>query len=245
MELAAYAIEAEVEETHWWFVGRRRLFAAILRDLRVPVTAEILDIGTSTGTNLRLLKDLGFRKVRGLDNNEAAIAFCAAKQFGTVELGDACALPFPAASIDLVLATDIIEHVDEDDRALAEICRVLRPGGFALITVPAFSSLWGLQDRRAFHKRRYRMADLIERVLFSGLTIERRFYFNYVLFVPIWLARRVMGLLRINLSSEGQVNTVLINRVLTAVFDFDVRTAPYIRPPFGVSILVVAEKPIP
>ena len=244
MDIAAYAIEAEVEEKHWWFVGRRRLFTAVLSELRVPITAEILDIGTGTGANLRLLKNLGFQKVRGLDNSETAIAFCAAKHLGAVELGDICALPLPSANIDLVFATDIIEHVDDDDRALAEICRVLRPGGFALITVPAFPSLWGLQDRRSFHKRRYRMAQLVERILASGLTIERRFYFNYLLFVPIWLARRVMDLLGINLASENQVNTRMINNILQAVFSFDVRTAPHIRPPFGASILVAASKPI-
>jgi SAM-dependent methyltransferase len=242
MDSAVYAVEATIEETHWWFVGRRRLFADELRRAGVPTDARALDIGTGTGANLRLLRDIGFSNVMGLDASDEAIRFCAEKQLGEVRKGDICALPFGDASFDVVFATDVIEHIDDDERAAQEICRVLRPGGSAIITVPAFPSLWGLQDRKSFHKRRYRMQPLLALLRRAELIPQRSYYFNYILFAPIFLARRLIDLLRIDLQSEGQVNSPFLNRLMSALFTADIRTAPVLRPPFGASILVVASK---
>lgn len=243
MDAATYAIEAIVEQNHWWFAVRRELFAREIGGLGLSSDARILDIGTSTGTNLRMLRELGFQRVSGLDSSEDAIRFCAAKGFGDVRKGDIHAMPFAPASFELVLATDIIEHVEDDEAALAEIARVLVPGGIALITVPTFPSLWGLQDRVAHHKRRYRLRRLVAAIRRAGLEPGRRYYFNYLLFVPIWAARRLIDLLGIELSSENEVNSPLLNVMFGAVFRFDALTAPLLRPPFGVSALVVGRRP--
>jgi SAM-dependent methyltransferase len=242
MDIATFAVEAEVEATHWWFVGRRRLFAAELAKVGVKRTDRVLDIGTGTGANLRLLRDLGFTAVTGLDASEAAIRYCASKGLGAVRRGDICALPFADDSFELVLATDVIEHVDDHAAAVREISRALVRGGTALITVPAFQSLWGLQDRQAFHKRRYRMRPLLALLRGAGLSPVRYYHFNYLLFVPIYLARRLIDLLKVDLKSEGQVNSRLLNRLLLAVFSLDTSTASAIKPPFGVSILVIVRK---
>lgn len=242
MDLATYAVEAEIEAGHWWFVGRRKLFAKELKRIGIQADARVLDIGTSTGTNLRMLQELGFRDVTGLDMSEEAIRFCAQKGLGSVQRGDVCSMPFEADSFDLLLATDIIEHVEDDERALAEIARVLRPGGNVLVTVPAFESLWGLQDRVSQHKRRYRLAQLRTTIERAGLNPTRAFYFNYILFMPIWIARRVIDGLGIELQSEGEINSPLLNRVLSFVFACDIHSASILRPPFGVSILLLASK---
>jgi len=147
MEASVYAQEAMIEATHWWFVGRRKLFAAEIARAGVSNDARVLDIGTSTGTNLRMLRDLSYRQVAGLDSSQDAIRFCEEKGLGPVYRGDVCAMPFADESFDLVLATDIVEHVDDDIRAVQEIARVLAPGGTVLITVPAFKSLWGFRTR--------------------------------------------------------------------------------------------------
>ncbi len=242
MEATVYEVEAAIEESHWWFVGRRALFAREILRAGIARSARTLDIGTSTGTNLRMLRELGFRDVIGVDASEEAIRYCAGKGLAPVRKGDACALPFADASFDLVLATDIIEHVDDDLLALREIARVLAPGGKALITVPAFPSLWGLQDEVARHKRRYRMRPLRARIAASGLGPLRGYHFNYLLFAPIWAARRVMAALGIRLESEAQINTPALNALFSALFSLDVRTAPWLHPPFGVSILCLAER---
>jgi SAM-dependent methyltransferase len=242
MKTAVYDIEAQIEETHWWFVGRRRLFAKEIGKLNLPLTAKLLDIGTSTGTNLRMLQELGFQNVQGLDFSDEAIHYCDRKGLGSVRKGDICSMPFETGCFDLVLATDIIEHVDDDAQALKEIERVLSPRGYALITVPTFMSLWGVQDERSQHKRRYRKAELLSRIRLSGLKAVRDYYFNYLLFVPIWLARRIIVLSKIKLDSENEVNSPFINRILSMVFNTDIVTAPKIKPPFGVSCLVIARK---
>jgi SAM-dependent methyltransferase len=241
MEAGTYSVEAAIEESHWWFVGRRRLFARELTQLAVPQDARVLDIGTSTGSNLRMLSDLGFKYVTGVDVSDDAIRYCARKGLGHVKKGNVCALPFDDGSFDVVLATDIIEHVDDDDLALAEIARVLKPGGRVLITVPAFGSLWGLQDEVALHKRRYRIVPLLEQLKRVGLKPLRRYYFNYLLFGPIWLARQLIRILRVRVDSEGEINTPALNRILQGIFLLDTLTAPTLRMPFGVSILIMAE----
>lgn len=243
MDMATYAAEAEVEADHWWFVGRRRLFARELARLGVARHDHILDVGTSTGTNLRMLRDGGYADFVGLDPSPVAARFCAEKGLGRVESGDICALPFGDHTFATVLATDVIEHVDDDLQALREVRRVLRPGGHALVTVPAFPSLWGLQDEVAHHKRRYRMAPLTALMSAAGLEVTRAYHFNYLLFVPIFLARQSIRRLRIEADSENQLNTPALNALLRAIFDLDVRSAPALKPPFGVSILAIGRRP--
>ncbi len=242
MKSTTYAIEAEVEATHWWFTERRRLFGRMIARMGLLRDARILDIGTSTGTNLRMLRDLGFTNFEGLDQSEEAIRWCADKGLGKVTAGDVCKLPFADESFDLVLATDIIEHVDDDVGALREIRRILKPQGRALITVPAFRMLWGLQDDVSHHKRRYRAHELLERIAAVDLRAGQRFYFNYLLFLPILCVRTVVRWAGIKLQSENQLNTGMLNRIFQWIFRADVSTAPYLHPPFGVSYLVLANR---
>ncbi|GJL77318.1 MAG: methyltransferase [Nitrospinaceae bacterium] len=239
MKASVYAVEAEVEETHWWFTGRKILFQKIIQATGIPTHASVLDVGTGTGSNLRLLQKMGFTHVTGVDQSEDAIRFCEEKGLGKVEKGNVCNLPFAADHFQLILATDLIEHVD-DTAALKELFRVLSPNGTVVFTVPAFQMLWGLQDELSDHKRRYTKTQFERVVANAGFKISKSFYFNYLLFIPIWAARQVVRLLDIKLESENQINTPWINRVLTAMFHFDVLTAPHLKPPFGVSILIVA-----
>ncbi|KAB0269707.1 class I SAM-dependent methyltransferase [Microvirga brassicacearum] len=243
MESGTFASEAVNEASHWWFVGRRRLFAREIIEAKLPRTAKILDVGTSTGTNLRMLRDIGFADVEGLDFSEEAISYCASKGLGVVKQGDICAMPFPEGTFDLVLATDIIEHVDDDLKALSEIARVLKPGGLALVTVPAFRVLWGLQDRVAQHKRRYVRPELLSRIRKARLHVEKVYYFNYLLFLPIFAARRLIDLFGVQAKSEAELNSRWMNWFLERIFTFDVLSARHIKPPFGVSILAFVSKP--
>ncbi len=79
MDIATYAAEAAIEADHWWYVGRRLLFSDIIKALGLPESADVLDVGTSAGTNLRMLRDLGFARVIGVDQSREAIRFCAEK----------------------------------------------------------------------------------------------------------------------------------------------------------------------
>ena len=239
MDVSTYAVEASVEAEHWWFTGRRALFSRLIASFALARDANVLDIGTSTGTNLRMLRELGFSHVSGLDPSDEAIRWCSEKGLGVVTKGDVCNVPFPDASFDLVLATDVIEHVDDDARALAEIYRVLKPGAPLLLTVPAFQSLWGLQDEVSQHKRRYRAGEVRQRMTHAGFDLRRAFYFNFFLFLPIMLARTAIRMTGTRLKSENELNSPLVNAVLKSVFRADVALAPHLHVPFGVSYLAV------
>ncbi len=239
MDVSTYQIEAEVEKNHWWFVGRRKLLKSLINELNIPVETRILDLGTSTGTNLRLLRDMGFVNYIGLDSSDEAIRWCKEKELGNVQKGDICSLPFKNNEFSLVLATDVIEHVKDDLLALSEINRVLNKNGIVIITVPAFQILWGRQDEVAHHKRRYLINDLKQKLIQTGFINSETFYFNYLMFLPIWLVRTFIRLLHVNLVSENQLNTTLFNYMLTHVFLVDVWSARKLKPPFGVSICAV------
>lgn len=231
-----------MEEAHWWFKGRRRLFASVIQQLNLSSGSPILDLGTGTGANMRLFKQLGYSNVLGLDSNDLAIRFCAEKGLGDVKKGDICNLPFEENRFDLVLASDILEHVDDDLCALKEIKRVLLPGGCAIITVPAFQSLWGIQDEAGHHKRRYLLSDLRKKIGNVGLRCKDIFYFNYVLFFPIWLIRKAVKIMNIPLKNENRMNSRILNEILTFLFFLDVWTAERVKPLWGVSIYAMVQK---
>lgn len=97
---------------------------------------------------------------------------------GRVTLGEVTALPYADALFDLVCALDIIEHVDDENGALAEISRVTKPGGTLLLSTPLHPSRWTAFDDFVGHKRRYEPPRLLERLSQLQLTVERSAVFG-------------------------------------------------------------------
>jgi SAM-dependent methyltransferase len=241
MNRETYAVEADVHRTHWWFAGRRRLFERLLQELKPTAAWRVLEVGAGTGANLPVLEALGARQVVACDLSADALRHAGPGR-AVAARADAARLPFRSGSFDLLLAADVIEHLDDDAAALEEFERVLRPGGHLVVTVPAFPALWGPQDVVAHHRRRYRRSALEPLVRRAGLRVRACFHFNYLLFVPIWAARKALLAARVRVNSENEINTALMNRVLRRIFFADVDTAPRVRVPFGVSLCLIAEK---
>ena len=242
MDKATYAAEASVVEWHWWYTNRRTLFLREMHRAGISPECMVLDVGPGTGTNQRLLQDAGYLSRVGVDINDQAIKYCTEAGLGPLVKGDILELPLADASMDFVVASDIVEHIDDDKAAVDEIGRVLRVGGRELVTVPAFRSLWGLQDEVSHHKRRYRMNEIVQLFQRSGFEIERAYYFNFLLFFPIFLARQVLKFCPRRPKSENVINSRWINAVLSVIFNLDCRLAPVLHPPFGVSILLVVRR---
>ncbi|HLE62866.1 MAG TPA: class I SAM-dependent methyltransferase, partial [Pyrinomonadaceae bacterium] len=160
MQQHTYSIMYRVEETHWWFVGRRRIISSFLAQINANSERpqKILDVGCGTGANLEMLSQFG--EAEGIDVSREALAFCLQRGLRNVREGEAERLPFPDNSFDLVTGLDVVEHLDNDLAGLKEMHRVLRPQGRILLFVPAFMFLWGVQDDISNHRRRYTLPEL-------------------------------------------------------------------------------------
>jgi SAM-dependent methyltransferase len=184
MRAEAYAEMAAIEERHWWFRGRRALLWALLRRAGgVAPGARVLDAGCGTGRNMREFASLG--TVRGVDVELVAPPGL------DVQRASVEALPFGDASFDLLLATDVLEHVDDDVAGLRELRRVAAPGALLLVTVPAHPRLWSAHDEALAHRRRYRRGELLGRVRAAGWEPVVATWWNCLLLAPIALARLV------------------------------------------------------
>ena len=244
MDEQFYREYAEIEDTHWWFRGRRAIFEHILRPFEPRAGMRILDIGFGTGAMLGFLARYG--DVIGMDMSADAIRFARTRCDRPMLLGDITAVPLQPRSVDLVTAFDIVEHVDDDRVALAELARVCRPGGHTLLTVPAFRFLWGNQDVISHHKRRYTLAQLRARVEDAGFRVVTISYFNALLF-PIIAAVRVGRRLRgrtpdVVESDFTMTKPGLVNDALTRLFASERLVISRMRLPVGVSLLCLAER---
>jgi len=243
MQQHTYSIMYEVEERHWWFVGRRAIIesfvAATWRQIgkRKP---RILDVGCGTGANLQMLASYG--AAEGVDVSVEALEFCRARGLAKVRQGAAEALPYEDASFDLVTALDVVEHLDDDIGGLKEMQRVLRPRGRALLFVPAFMFLWGVQDDISHHRRRYTAGELQEKLRAAGLAPERITYANLTFFLPILVGRLLMRISGMRPASENNITISGLNGVLGKIFASERWWLRRLSFPFGVSIVCVARK---
>jgi SAM-dependent methyltransferase len=243
-----YAEYFRIEDRHWWFVGRREIVLAVLSARLTPAenggTARILDFGCGTGTMLGHLQRFG--EVEGVDADEQAVRYCHARGHARVQLLASDVLPFPEDSFELVTALDVLEHIEDDRRALEEIARVLRPGGALLATVPAYQWMWGAQDEISHHVRRYASRQLGDRILAAGLDLERLTHFNTILFAPIAavrLARKLRSPKGHPHSDFEMTRERAANRLLADLFSAEARWLRSRDLPFGVSVLALATAP--
>jgi SAM-dependent methyltransferase len=240
MDRAVYENMRRVEQHHWWFRGRREILSDQLRGLNLPAGARILEVGCGTGGNLKMLARFG--AVTGLEPDEPSRAY-AQETAGVPVLGGFLPGPLPAlgAPFDLIAALDVIEHLEDDRGSVIALAKLLKPGGRMLTTVPAHPWMWSGHDVAHHHRRRYRKADYLELFAAAGLRVVRASYFNTLLFPPIALVRLAKPG-REGGGGDDATPAGPLNRLLTAIFGFEARLLRAGDLPFGVSLLVVAEK---
>ena len=244
MQQHTYAIMNRVEDSHWWFVGRRLILEEFLRQIVNNPESEFqnpkfLDVGCGTGANLEMLEKFG--AAEGVDVSDEALEFCRAKGL-RVHKGLAERLPFADESFDVVTALDVVEHLDDDVAGLQEMRRVLKPGGRTLIFVPAFMWLWGVQDDISNHRIRYTKRQIVERLEKAGFEIERATYANWTFFAPILAGRTLMKLTGIKPESENNVNVSALNGIFGRILGAERFWLRKFNFPIGVSIVIVAKK---
>ncbi len=241
MEAELYRQMRDLEDRHWWFVGRRAIVASLLRSSSLPEGARMLDLGCGTGGNLAMLSEFG--QVVGAELDEHAAQLAQERGLAPVVRGKLPhGLPLDAGVFHCVTLLDVLEHIDDDRATLETVNRLLAPAGQLLITVPAFPFLWGAHDVAHHHQRRYRAKGLRQLLETTGYEITTLSYCNTWLF-PV---AAVVRLLR-RYFPGGSSGTELslppapVNTLLAAVFASE-RHLLRMGLPFGVSLVVLAKK---
>jgi SAM-dependent methyltransferase len=221
---------AELEDHHWWYRERRVLLERDLRGLR-PGTA--LDVGAAGGGNTRVLRRLGWNAI-ALEYGPEGAQVAHERGLPTLR-GDATALPVADASLDLVVAFDVLEHLDDDDAAVRVVRRVLRPGGRYLVAVPCDPRLWSAHDEAVGHVRRYTRATLSSLLVRGGFSLGPMRSWNVLLRPVVSLRRRAST--GSDLEALSPVVNLGLRSIITAERYLPVRSLP------GVSLMVEARRP--
>jgi len=243
MQSHHYPILYAVEETHWWYVGRRRIIQYLVEKICTTLNnpnPRILDVGCGTGANLKMLAAHG--RAEGVDISSQAVDFCRERGLDSVRLGAAEQLPYENGFFDLVTALDVVEHLDDDVAGLREMRRVLRRDGRVLLFVPAFMFLWGVQDDVSNHRRRYTLPGLLKTVEAAGFSVEWSSYANISFFLPVLAVRSVMRWLGLRADTEYGINISPMNGPFSRLFAAERFVFKRGTLPFGVSAVCIARR---
>lgn len=239
------------EDDHWWFASRTRAIQAIVAArLGQPRGLLVLDVGCGAGNMYHHLSRYG--DVIGVENHPSPVRVGQQRGYD-IRLADGAALPFADNSFDLVTALDVIEHNEDDRGMLAEMARVVKPGGRVLITVPALQWLWSYNDDLNRHVRRYTAGELRHKLTTAGFSPERVTYNNFFVF-PLAAAMILAskGKKRDDLQShyfdEGayqvdmQPTHPVVNALLHAVGRVEAGLIRRLDLPIGTGLIALARK---
>lgn len=243
MNPAAYLEMAETESVHWWYSGRRSILWSIIANLNLSPKSEILEVGCGTGGNLEMLANFGTVSAFEMDENAQAIACKKTDNHYDIKTGYLPnQIPFTNRQFDLILMSDVLEHIEQDVEALRSIKKLLKKNGRIILTVPAYQWLYGKHDKFLHHQRRYSAKQLLKAIESSGFVSEKLSYFNTILF-PLAVMVRFMDKFGDSQTATGTgVPATFINRALMVLFSAERYFLGKIDFPFGVSLLCVLRK---
>ncbi len=235
----------ELEATNWWFVSRRKIICALTEKLEKNRNAKILDVGCASGELILLLKQKGYKNVYGVDISEKAIKQCVSKEIKTAVKADGSKTKFNAGEFDIVIASDVLEHFENDSAALLEWKRVLKPSGKLIVFVPAFPDLlWSNHDVEAHHFRRYSEKSFLNAIKGAGFFVERVSFWNFVFFFPVIIMRIIKNSNIFKLKSNDIYKLPeSINKLFIFMMDCEKwLISREVKMPAGISLFAIAKK---
>lgn len=242
MNVEEYRRMFEAEERQWWYAGMRSIALAILDSglTPSPTGRRFLDAGCGTGNNLLHLRERG--QAVGIDLSEDAIRFCRTRGVAAVR-GSVLQLPFGSGRFDGVTSFDVIYHlwVKDDRAAVAEMARVLKPGGLLLVRVPAFKALWGAHDEAVHSRHRYTRGELVALLEAQGFEVLRTTYCNFFLF-PLLIARRSLDRATGRHGSDVQFLPAPLERAFRGLLELEARLVRRLSLPFGTSVVALGRR---
>jgi dTDP-4-dehydrorhamnose reductase len=246
MERTFFRNYFEIEKNHWLFQGRRALLSDMLLrfNTKKPGETKVLDFGCGSGLFVEELAQKGYN-VHGLDISDEVIKLGQLRGVKNLGVADSHRINYPDNFFDVVVASEVLSHLEDEIWALEELYRVLKPGGVVISTVPAYMWLWGVQDEAAHHYRRYTVGSLLGQIKTSAqFEVVHSTYLNSLLFVPIAIVRVLSRLLHLKgRESDFDINNEWTNKLFATIFDYERRMLKSITFPFGVSALTVIKKP--
>lgn len=235
----------DLEEHLWWFEGMRAVTASLLGPALIEnKDRRLLDLGCGTGYSLAWLRDqFKIAEVYGIDVSQHAAAFWRERGLSTVALASADKLPFGECEFDLATCFDVIYQLNDEraSAAVSEMHRVLKPGALLFIREPAYQWMRGGHDVAVGTRRRYTLKDLRRLLRAHGFKLRRCTYANTLLF---WAAAPHRLLSKLRGSSQSDVKPVprWLNNLLGATLKLEARLLGRVAFPFGLSVIILAEK---
>ena len=239
MERNVYVRQYNQNRNHWWFEGRKLILSRILNKY-ISKKKIILDYGCGVGINLDMLSKFG--KVFYYDKSKLAINYVKKKFSNKNYFININELLKYKKKFDLIVATDVIEHIKKDEKEIIKITHLLKKDGYILITVPAFQSLYSSKDISLKHFRRYNKETLHN--LLNKYFIEIKFtYFNFILFLPISVLILFFKITKIKFINRVEKKpNFFINKLAFYLFAFESFFINKIKFPFGISLLFFGKK---
>jgi SAM-dependent methyltransferase len=250
LEFEEFKIMYEAEDTHWWYRGLRGVMFGLLGlDSPSRRALRVLDAGCGTGGTLQSLREAGFSNVEGFDINPPALHFCRERGLANVKLASITDIPYPDATFNVVISNDVLNDAGtlNEGAALAELYRVLKPGGRLFLNLPAFNFLRSEHDRATDVARRYTRREITRRLSEAGFTVRRTTYWNMLLFPVVVAVRLLRRENEQDLASPARSDIVLppppLNAALTLVMKIEHALLRFVDLPVGSSVAVVAQRP--
>ncbi|MCA1809610.1 MAG: class I SAM-dependent methyltransferase [Kiritimatiellia bacterium] len=235
---------SRMEDFYWWHLGRNAIVRELLKSLHLSPGSRIINIGCGTGGMIPVLQEFG--AVDSYDPSSEAVQICRERGLLSTNLFDGMRLPCPDGAYDLAVALDVLEHIEDDEAALDEWKRVLKPGGRMLLTVPAYQWLWSSHDEALGHFRRYSASQLHRKLNRLGLSVGKRSYAITFSF-PLIMAYRLFDSLRQSDHSPAASYVMLprpLNAFLAALLSLEGRILRHVNFPFGTSVVIIGRKNI-
>lgn len=262
MDEALYRLHAEREETYWWWVAKNRIILSLIERYAAERSAKpagqlptndgtetqprAIDIGCGAGGVLARLSER--YDAVGVDMSPIAREYCAKRGLKALDGALPHDLPFKEAdTFNLVVVSEVLEHVEQDAESVREIVRITKPGGLIVSTVPAHAWLWSAHDDFNHHCRRYTRRQF--GALFAGLPVEQLVLSYYQLAsMPLVVAARTVERARKAVTGKSPTEADVkplpgpVNGLLTAAFEVEKHVLPRSRLPTGTSVIAVHRK---
>lgn len=235
----------DLEPNHFWFQGRNKIiYSLIEKVVKKPKGMTLLEVGCGTGYVLSFLEKKGL-EVSGIDIFYKSLKLARERTKAKLIFGDFRKTSF-SKKYDIIGFFDVIEHIEDDTLFIKRAVKFLNPEGYIVITVPANMLLWSVVDKKSGHKRRYNKNNLTALLKYSGLSIEASSYYNFFLFLPQLLLRKLVKFKKDNneVLLEGGLRKLpsAINFIFKMLMFTESNIIKYFPLPLGASLIIIGKK---